>query len=813
MKINKIPNKKMYFIIFLMTFLILSELIADDFEIVTLTNDAVPGTKTLVLLKWNEISGIDGVNIYRKTGLMESYSRNPVNETPIAMLTDCDKIRELIKSGSAEWLILENFPWRKPKSKSDELLYYEPSSLIRPAGFDPCKLAELDPSSVLWERIQFLARRFYTISAVLGQSFIDNNVNSGSQYWYEVRAVSGRSETVLASDVMVSAGISVPLPAPANIQTTAGDSEVLITWDNVENAFGYDVFRKVIPHGSPVKINDAPVMAVVTQDLEGDSLAATMGIVDFRRWDDTGFPTTHNVDGSPVSGPVNGTHYKYQVIALDGLEQPGTASSFSAMVMPEDTTAPGLPGDLSVEAVGQTLKITWSKVTKDKLGRVEMDGISGYNIYRSETQSDTSPVKLNLALLPQPGGTEVHFIDSDPAIISHYGEKEYYYRIDCTDIHSNQGEMSSTASGFVPDIYAPDPPVNTSAEGFQEYIRVFWELNTEPDIYSYEIYRSLCHLGEWMDPRQQEKMDISSGDFVLIGEITHFEAIEISAEYGMPYFDDYTVPAGSPLCYAYWIKARDASQNLSGSWPYPDPGEKSLIVCQRLRDETPPPPPIITAVQARDEAIYLEWIAAPSQDLGAFHIYRSKKENTDFFWAGGITVEEPPTPPAVLTIPFAPTKPCSCDVIPLVAHEGMNAGFFYDKDVDPKIIYYYKILSVDQNGNESSLTESIPYSSFTYKISGPQQPVISSVLSLSDSCGLNITWAPLFDISEHLGYIVFRSSSQDGIFRQISPILKNSVYNDKTVNKGVYYWYKVQSLDLDGRPSVLSASYKAKFEE
>jgi len=812
MKINKIPNKTMFLITFLVTLFIISQLVADDFEIVSLTTDTPPGAKTMVLLKWNEVPGIDGINIYRKTGLMENYSRNPLNELPITIITDCSKIRELIPSGSDELMILENLPWEKSGTKPGDLTLYNPSSMIRLAGFDPCKLAELDQSSALWEDIQFLARRFYPISIVLGQSFTDNNVNSGTDYWYEVRAVSGRSETVLASDIMISAGINIPLPAPSNIQVTAGDSEVLITWDNVTNAFGYDVYRKVIPHGFPVKINDAPVMAVITQDLDGDSLAATMGIVDYRRWDETGYPITHDVDGSPVSGPTNGTHYKYQVVALDGLEQPGTASSFSAMVMPVDTTAPGLPGDLSVEAVGQTLKITWSKVTKDKLGRMEMDGINGYNIYRAETQSEASPVKLNLMLIPQPAGTEVQFIDNDPAIISHYGEKEFYYRIDCTDIHSNQGEMSSTASGFVPDIYAPDPPKNTSAEGFQEYIRVFWEFNSEPDIYSYEIYRSLCHLGEWLDPRQQKEREISSGDFVLIGEITHKEAVEIATSYGQTYLDDYTVPAGSPLCYAYWVKARDGSQNLSGGWPYPDPGEISLIVCQRLRDENPPPPPIVTAVQARDEAIYLEWIAAPSQDLGVFHIYRSEKENTDYKWVGGITVEEPPTSPVILAAPFAPSKPCSCDVIPLVAHDGMNAGFFYDKDVEAKVIYYYKILAVDQNGNESSLDESIPYSSFTYKISGPQQPVISSVISLSDSCGLSINWTPVFDASTHLGYIVFRSSSQDGVFRQISPMLKDSEYNDKSVNEGVFYWYKVQSLDLDGRPSVLSASYKAKFQ-
>jgi hypothetical protein len=800
--------------IFMITVLIFSffNLLLAEMELIILTKDAPPGRKTRINFVWNGIEDIEGINIYRKTSPLEKYSRNPINEVPVKLMEDCEAIGDIIVRGSDEWQILSSLPWEQTRPLKGDGLFRDPGYPIRPAGFNPCVLATLDSASELWDEIQFLSLRFHNISLVLGQAYVDSDVIAGTTYFYEFRALSEGSETLLKATGPILAGTSIPLPSPANLQVTAGDSQVLITWDEVENAFGYNVYRRVVPHGTAVKINYAPVMAVITQDLEGNPISDTMGFIDFRRWDETGMPLTHDVDGSPVAGPSNGIHYQYQVVALDGLEQPGNPSGFSATVLPEDTTPPGLPGDLSVKAVGQTLKITWSKVTKDKYGRIEMDGISGYNIYRSESQNSPVQQKLNLALIPQPAGTEVEIIDSDPAIISHYGEKEFYYRIDCTDVHGNKGEKSSTASGFVPDIYPPDPPENTSAEGYQEFIRSFWDLNKEPDIYSYEIYRSLCHLGEWLDPREQERKEITSGDFVLVGEITHQEAAELAAGTGQPYWDDYTVPTESPLCYAYWIKARDESQNLSGNWPYPSLDEKKLIVCQRLRDETPPPPPIITAIQARDEAIYLEWIAAPSQDLGVFHIYRSLEEETDYTWIGGITVEEPPTPPVDLSEPFAPASPCSCDIIPLVAHEGMNAGFFYDKKVDPKTVYYYKVLSVDQNGNESSINEAIPYSSFTFKFSGPSQPQITSIENLSDDCGLDIRWIPQFQAAIHLGYIVFRSSSETGIFRQISPLLNTSQYTDKTVNKGINYWYKIQSLDLEGRPSLLSNSYQAKYE-
>lgn len=789
------------------------QLPAEDMEVITLTVTALPGQKTRVLLLWSERPELDGINIYRKTALLENYPRSPLNPEPISLLTDCDQIRTLIPKSSQEWQILSRLPWPAFRPKGDPGSFHTPPGFIRPAGFDPCQLATLQPGSDLWEEVQFLARRFNNIAMILGQAFLDTNVNSGTSYWYEIRGWQDGEQTILASDIRITAGVHVPLPAPANLQVTAGDSEVLITWDSVEGATGYDVYRTQLPGGTPVKINDAPVMSVINQDLDEDPIAETMGLIDYRRWNEAGYPVTHEVNGIPVAGPVNGISYKYQVRALDALEQPGNLSGLSATVTPTDQTPPGLPGDLKVEAVGQTLRITWSKVTRDQLGRMEMDGILGYNIYRSATQSDPTPLQLNTSLLPQPAVTEVEFIDSSAEIISYYGEKEFYYRIDCTDIHGNRGVLSSTASGHVPDIYAPAIPVYVTAEGYQDNIRLLWELNTEPDIYSYEIYRSLCHLGEWLDPREQDKRELSSGDFVLIGELLHLEAVELAYISGLAYYEDYTVPVGSPLCYAYWVKARDNSQNLSGSWPYPSTAEKKEIVCQRLRDETPPQPPIITAVQARDRSIYLEWIAAPSQDLGAFHVYQSVQEDNGYTWVGGMTVEEPPTPPTDLTTPFAPATPCGCDEIPLVAHAGMNAGSFLHKDIDPKTIFWYKVTSVDQNGNESKLAESIPYSTFTFQLDGPQMPAITTIASSADSCGLILKWTPGFDPVKHLGFMVFRSPVEHGLYRQLSGFLTQNEYTDATIHKDITYWYKVQAFDLQGRPSRLSPALSGKYSD
>lgn len=78
-----------------------------------------------------------------------------------------------------------------------------------------------------------------------------------------------------------------------------------------------------------------------------------------------------------------------------------------------------------------------------------------------------------------------------------------------------------------------------------------------------------------------------SGDFVYLGEITQ-DSAKVALDAGHIMFSDRTVPAGSPLCYAYWVKAVDGSGNRSGVFPIPSAAEQAGIVCERLRDRTPP---------------------------------------------------------------------------------------------------------------------------------------------------------------------------------------------------------------------------------
>jgi hypothetical protein len=269
-------------------------------------------------------------------------------------------------------------------------------------------------------------------------------------------------------------------------------------------------------------------------------------------------------------------------------------------------------------------------------------------------------------------------------------------------------------------------------------------------------------------------------------------------------FDDHSVPQGSPLCYSYWIKAVDKSQNRSGNWPYPDPAREKTV-CQRLRDKTPPDPAIISGLFARNDAIRIEWVGPPVQDIRAYHVYRSEKETGPYKWVGGMTVEVPPTPPQVLVAPYTPLALVGCDKIPITTIDTMSMGFFVDTDVDAKKIYWYKVVGIDQSGNEAPLAKAVPVSTFTFTTALPTTPTITSITgTTAQPFGLVIRWNPPFTPAQQRGFAIFRSDRFDGFYRQIGSLVAASEFQDNEVVRGVVYWYKVVQMDSTGQISLPS---------
>jgi len=772
---------------------------------------SLPGPGLHIVLTWPEAPGVARFNLYRKTNPASPYPATPLNPQPIAMMTNCGQIQGIIPSGSEEWNLMA-------------------TALADSAGappFDPCAVGTVPRGSEKFARLQFLARAKWKIALVVGQGYDDGAVVGGTTYYYELRGVNnaGAETGTLDTDVSITAGVPLAVPAPTGLTAQAGDSKVLLLWDDMPEAAGFNVYRATAVMGPYQRINEASFTSRIQFDFDGEPLkpdsSTVNGFVDFQRWDASGNPTTHLVNGIAISGPSNGVTYYYKVGSVDLLGKEGPLTAVPVSAKPIDKTPPRAPQEVTVtpDEVASRLEIRWPKVTYDADGHVE-SSVAGYRVYRYEAPGNPDTLATPIGgLIPQPGPGTIYLaaLDADPALRPPYGEKSFWYRVDCRDAAGNVSSRSAAVAGHLRDITPPSPPQGVDAEGFDAFIRVRWKLNTEPDLDGYLIYRSLCDFGDWVpcDREQPTTTHVPgkrpcSGPFVLIGNLSQAEAESLAAvPGGTPFFDDHTVPKGSPLCYAYLVKAQDHAQNKSGSWPIPNLTTE-MIVCQRLRDKTPPEPAILSGLLARDQAILVEWIGAPVQDIKAYHVYRSENETGPYTWVGGMTVEVPPAPPVVLTSPYHPPPFVGCDSLPLQTRDDMSAGSFLDTQADPKRIYWYKVLGVDQSGNETAVEKAVPISTFTFSTKQPDTPTITSITENPSPCALVVRWSPTFDATKHLGFALFRSESTAGLYRQVGSLVAANEYVDTEVVRGVEYWYKVLQMDLEGKVSPLSPAKSGK---
>ncbi len=650
-----------------------------------------------------------------------------------------------------------------------------------------------------------------------GLAFIDETADAGVHYGYRLVGVDHEGqEYVLAEDVVVWAGhVLVPGP-PAGIELSAKDHKVLILWNRNTQAHDYVVERAEYPGGPFQKVHAGAIQYDIDTDLDGNALtppgdgqgaedAGRPGLLDYRRWSVDGEPEGHVVDEVTVHGPANGTTYYYRVASLN---INGVCGAWSAThhATPVRTLPPKAPVGLTVTAVTEPtgLQLEWRKVTRDVEGRRIPDTTQTYEIHRAKTQPELSdPSTLSDHLLDSvsadPTDDETPTLvwtDNDSVLEPPYGEQDYCYRLVCIDTDDNRSAPSAVVSGRVPDTTPPGPTTVVGAEGDETRIRVFWELNPEPDVAGYLIYRGVCDLDE-LAPKDRDL----PCEFLLVAQVSGVKAATRKSQDGHAWADDTTVPEGSPICYGYWVRAYDASQNL-----YPGqngcPASKDEFACARLIERTPPPVPVITGLAARDRAVEISWIASPVQDQRAFHVYRSEEENGPTTFVGCVLLDGMVHPG-----PWTGAVP-DCGDIPAVAPNTLVEGNFTDEGLRPDTVYWYRVSALDWLGNESEGDDvsKIPaISTFAYTQELPVTPTLQPPGAQPVSgCGLVVRWQPPIADADVAGFVVFRRAGT-GAWRQVSGVVQGNTFDDVTALRGTSYDYRVQSIDHRSRLSNPSA--------
>ena len=832
---------KKIFILFMLAF------IAERSIAIELSAFTKPGAPPRVFLTWtpDTVAGpVLRYNIYRKLVADAAFPGTPLNSSPIAALTNCVTFKTVIPMGSADW---------------NELANAFADSVSNVPLADVCLVANFGKLTPAWWRLMNFVRARTTVAIAAGYGYNDNTVVNGTAYMYRIRRVQPDGTEMAASggdEVTITAGTPAAIPAPANVRVVVGDAKIQVLWNkpadpkfrsfNVHRSHGMVPYRRV---------NDPDISTDVYFDMDSNVVAPAPanGFTDYERWDSSGYPQPRSIPGIPgnFSGPANGTLYNYKVQLKDIL---GNVGPFSAVASgtPVDHTPPATPIDIFVSPneATSTIEIRWPRVNKDVEGH--HDSITSYRVYHyAKGESPNDPNTFMAPAVPQLTDTSWTLKKLDNGSLRNpCKDSVHWYRVEAWDLAGNKSQRSVSVSGTLRDTTKPQSPKNVSAEGFTDHIRVKWKPNGDCNIDRYLIYRALCDYGDWIpcpdttrkfdpktgaqtsgmnpnslppttqtsgasslptntmasagrvDAKNPKKPGVCGGPFELIGTLTHQDALaRVNA--GLTYFDDYTVPSASPICYAYLVKAQDMSQNISGTLPIPtEPPE--IIVCQRLRDKTPPEPAIIAGLFARDSAIRVDIIGPPVQDIAAYHIYRADTVTGPYNWVGGWRVQPPPLTGWALTSPYVAPATVGCDSIPLVSNEYMSAATFIDKKVDRHHIYWYKALGVDQNGNETPLDSAMSLTTFTFASNRPEPPKISSVNANEGPCALQVNWTPSFNADIMLGFVIFRASHVDGPYMQLESIVETNSFSDNSCARGTQYWYRVGMLMKDGLMTRLS---------
>jgi hypothetical protein len=763
---------------------------------------------TYVLLRWEAVEGVDGYNLYRRRDGTPRRRSRPINgRTPIRPPRSARRIRELIPDGSPEWRALAG----------GFTALEGTSGALEPAH--PGERFERGLSESEMRLVRAMAQASRTIAEAAGLAYADRGVEADERYLYELRGVlADGTERVLALDVPVWAGrLSLPDP-PSAVSAHAGDRRVLVLWNRNPYAATFVVQRAAAPGGPFQQVNPKPVAYDMDAGLDGQPLPAPQpGFLDIGAWDADGSPSSHQVEGVDIFGPDNGITYWYRVASRDTLDQAGPWSAPVAAT-PARTLAPMAPDDLQVSptTTADGLVVTWRKVTRDVENHRLADTSQTNHLYRAETREELEDLAALPAHLvatlgsdPQDDTTPlVSWTDVDTALVPAYGTKPFFYRVRVTDPYGHTSAPSAVIGGTVPDTTPPGSTNLVGVAGRADHIGIQWMPNGEPDVAGYQIYRGVCDRGVIFLPgvtqtKDKEGRVVGRGeprgrcDMTLVGDVPVGDATAMFAADGVISFDDFSVPGGSPLCYGYWIRAYDHAGNLyPGNEGCPWPQEYR---CGRLREQTPPPVPVLTGLRARNKGVLVEWICAPVQDLRAFHLYRSDAElDPPRFLACVFTDGTVSATPWKGVVPSCADVPAALD--PLSAR-----GTYLDGTAVPHRVYWYRVSALDWLGNESegSRLDDIPSSStFTYTSDLPPTPAVASpaVAPAPAGCGLEVTWGPAFDPLALRGFVVFRAPP-GGAYRQVSGVLETNSFTDATARRGVDYLYSVQAIDTTGSVS------------
>jgi hypothetical protein len=389
-----------------------------------------------------------------------------------------------------------------------------------------------------------------------GTYFEDTTASAGTRYDYLIE-YGGRP---LAEITNVRAGsVQLPLP-PTGLRALPVDSGVQLVWDvaGMQRAgiWGCHIWRADPGSSQFRRITEHPVATIFL---------------------DESLPIAYLYHDH---GLRNDVEYRYAVSAVDLLGRQGEQSP-AVTVMPYDSRPLQAPYGLIARVRGDSVAISWHPPFEDQERTV------GYNLYRwLEGQDTATRVRMNAVLL------------RDTVAVDHpHGlSGTVMYAVAAVDRYGRESALSLPHGVLVPDTEPPALPDMFEGRGEVGQARLRWTRSRSPDLWGYEVGRSLFHPDS----------TITLVSLELLRDTVFVETLPI---------------ASGRTTYWYRIRAVDLHGNRS-PW--------SLPLRVELPDVVPPQRPQLEEAIPGDGVITLRWSQPQVEsDVAGFYILRRQDDSRD----------------------------------------------------------------------------------------------------------------------------------------------------------------------------------------
>jgi fibronectin type 3 domain-containing protein len=245
------------------------------------------------------------------------------------------------------------------------------------------------------------------VGAPAATSYVDTSLTNGTKYFYVVSAVNTVGESPNSAEVNATPSASQTPPAvPANLQATAGNAQVSLSWSASTSATSYNVKRSTTSGGPYTPV---------------------------------GSPTNSSYTDT---GLTNGTDYYYVVSAVNAAGQSANSSQTSATPS-APATPPSTPANLQATAGNAQVSLSWSASTSATSYNVKRSTISSGPYTQVGSPTNTSYTDTGLT-----NGTAYYYVVS---AVNAAGQSA----------NSSQASATPAAPSTKPDVTITINPSNT----------------------------------------------------------------------------------------------------------------------------------------------------------------------------------------------------------------------------------------------------------------------------------------------------------------------------------------------------------------